>query len=51
MKNNDNKYHFESFFYTFNIPLMYFSQKHYIKPYKYVDNIHDIYLLWSKYIF
>jgi hypothetical protein len=24
---------------------MYFSQKNYIKPYKYVDNIHNKYLL------
>jgi hypothetical protein len=42
------KYKLKSIFYIFNVPLMYISQKNYIKPYKYVDNIHNKYLL--KYI-
>jgi len=41
----DKKKKIKPFFYTFNIPLVYFSQKLYIKPYKYVDDIHIKYLL------
>jgi hypothetical protein len=39
------KYKLKSFFSTFNIPLVYFSQKLYIKFHKYVDDIHNKYLL------
>jgi hypothetical protein len=33
-----------NWFYAFNMPLMYFSQKIYIKPYKYIHNIDNKYL-------
>jgi len=41
ISDNKTKYKLKSFFYTFNIPVMYFSQRVYIKPYKYFDYIHN----------